>query len=126
MNLRDTLFWSRELAARTQIVQVDIDPTMLGRDYPVPHTVVGDCQQTLAQLRGFADGPLHGGAATDVRHAFRGRTVREPHVHEISGRESHTRAKCRRRSIRSARRARAGCCRIQRPATRTARTCAGA
>jgi acetolactate synthase-1/2/3 large subunit len=58
MNLRDTLFWSRELAARTQIVQVDIDPTMLGRDYPVPHTVVGDCQQALGQLCRFADGPL--------------------------------------------------------------------
>jgi acetolactate synthase-1/2/3 large subunit len=58
MNLRDTLFWSRELAERTQIVQVDIDPTMLGRDYPVPHTVVGDCRQTLEQLCGFADGPL--------------------------------------------------------------------
>lgn len=58
MNLRDTLFWSRELAARTQVIQVDIDPTMLGRDYPVPHTVVGDCQQTLEQLCRFADGPL--------------------------------------------------------------------
>jgi acetolactate synthase-1/2/3 large subunit len=58
MNLRDTLFWSRELAAKTQIVQVDIDPTMLGRDYPVPHTIVGDCQQTLAQLCRFAEGPL--------------------------------------------------------------------
>jgi acetolactate synthase-1/2/3 large subunit len=58
MNLRDTLFWSRELAARTQIIQLDIDPTMLGRDYPVPHTIVGDCQQTLLQLTGFASGPL--------------------------------------------------------------------
>jgi acetolactate synthase-1/2/3 large subunit len=57
MNLRDTLFWSRELAGRTQIIQVDIDPTMLGRDYPVPHTIVGDCQQTLEQLCSFADGP---------------------------------------------------------------------
>ncbi len=58
MNLRDTLYWSRELAARTQIIQVDIDPTMLGRDYPVPHTVVGDCQQTLEQLCCYAEGPL--------------------------------------------------------------------
>ena len=58
MNLRDTLYWSRELAARTQILQVDIDPTMLGRDYPVQHTVVGDCQQTLEQLCGYAEGPL--------------------------------------------------------------------
>jgi acetolactate synthase-1/2/3 large subunit len=58
MNLRDTLFWSRALAARTQIIQVDIDPTMLGRDYPVPYTIVGDCQQTLKQLCRFADGLL--------------------------------------------------------------------
>jgi len=58
MNLRDTLFWSRELAERTQVVQVDIDPTMLGRDYPVPHTVVGDCRQTLECLGHYADGPL--------------------------------------------------------------------
>jgi acetolactate synthase-1/2/3 large subunit len=58
MNLRDTLFWSRELAARTQIIQVDIDSTMLGRDYPVPHTIVGDCRETLNQLCGFEDGPL--------------------------------------------------------------------
>jgi acetolactate synthase-1/2/3 large subunit len=58
MNLRDTLFWSRELAARTQIIQVDIDPTMLGRDYPVPYTVVGDCQETLRQLCSHAWDPL--------------------------------------------------------------------
>jgi acetolactate synthase-1/2/3 large subunit len=58
MNLRDTLYWSRELAVRTQIIQVDIDPTMLGRDYPVPHTFVGDCQQTLELLCGYAEGPL--------------------------------------------------------------------
>lgn len=58
MNLRDTLFWSRELATRTQIVQIDIDPTMLGRDYPVPHTIVGDCRQTLEQLCKFANEEL--------------------------------------------------------------------
>jgi acetolactate synthase-1/2/3 large subunit len=58
MNLRDTLFWSRELASRTQIIQIDIDPTMLGRDYPVPHTIVGDCRTALQQLCDFADGPL--------------------------------------------------------------------
>jgi acetolactate synthase I/II/III large subunit len=58
MNLRDTLFWSRELAARTQIIQIDIDATMLGRDYPVPHTIVGDCRQTLEQLCNFGDGVL--------------------------------------------------------------------
>jgi acetolactate synthase I/II/III large subunit len=58
MNLRDTLFWSRELSSRTQVIQIDIDPTMLGRDYPVPHTIVGDCRQTLEQLCNFADSVL--------------------------------------------------------------------
>ena len=58
MNLRDTLFWSRELSARTQIIQIDIDPTMLGRDYPVPYTIVGDCRQTLQQLCNFGEGVL--------------------------------------------------------------------
>jgi len=58
MNLRDTLFWSRQLATRTQIIQIDIDPTMLGHDYPVPHTIVSDCRQTLQQLCKFADEEL--------------------------------------------------------------------
>jgi acetolactate synthase-1/2/3 large subunit len=37
---------------------------MLGRDYPVPHQVVGDCREALRLLRGFADGPLRRLAAT--------------------------------------------------------------
>src|SRR5262249_58767364 len=64
MNLRDTLYWSRELSERRQLVQIDIDPAMLGRDYPVAHRVVGDCAAALRQLRSFADGPLRQLAAT--------------------------------------------------------------
>lgn len=58
LNLRDTLFWSRELSGRKQVVQIDLDPGMLGRDYPVANRVVGDCREALRLLRGFADGPL--------------------------------------------------------------------
>jgi acetolactate synthase-1/2/3 large subunit len=58
LNVRDTLYWSRELGAGRQIVQIDVDPTMLGRDYPVQHTVVGDCREALGLLRTLADGAL--------------------------------------------------------------------
>lgn len=58
LNLRDTLYWSRELGDRRQVVQVDIDYTMLGRDYPISHRVVGDCRESLRLLRSLADGPL--------------------------------------------------------------------
>jgi acetolactate synthase-1/2/3 large subunit len=58
MNLRDTLYWSRELGGRRQVVQLDTDPTALGRDYPVRHRVVGDCREALRLLRGLAEGPL--------------------------------------------------------------------
>ena len=64
LNVRDTLYWSRELGGRRQVVQIDIDPTMLGRDYPVQHRVIGDCGEALRLLRGFAEGPLRGLAAT--------------------------------------------------------------
>jgi acetolactate synthase-1/2/3 large subunit len=64
MNLRDTLYWSRELTGRRQIIQVDIDPGMLGRDYPVSHCAVGDCAAAIALLNSWADGPLKQLAAT--------------------------------------------------------------
>jgi len=64
MNLRDTLYWSRELGARRQVVQIDSDATMLGRDFPVQHTVVGDCQAALRHLLGLAGGPLQRLAAS--------------------------------------------------------------
>jgi acetolactate synthase-1/2/3 large subunit len=64
MNLRDTLYWSRELTGRRKVVQIDIDPNMLGRDYPVQNTVTGDCRAALQLLFGFADGPLRTLAAS--------------------------------------------------------------
>jgi acetolactate synthase-1/2/3 large subunit len=60
MNVRDTLYWSRELGRRRRVVQIDVDSTMLGRDYPVQEGVIGDCREALRLLRGFANGPLAG------------------------------------------------------------------
>lgn len=64
LNLRDTLYWSREFGDRRQVVQVDSDSTMLGRDYPVSQIVVGDCRESLRLLRSLADGPLRPLAAS--------------------------------------------------------------
>lgn len=58
LNLRDTLYWSRELSDRRQVVQIDLDSTMLGRDYPISHRILGDCRESLRVLRSLADGPL--------------------------------------------------------------------
>ena len=64
MNLRDTLYWSREMGRHRRIVQIDVDSAMLGRDYPVQDRVVGDCREALRLLTSFADGPLARLAAT--------------------------------------------------------------
>jgi acetolactate synthase-1/2/3 large subunit len=64
LNLRDTLGWCRELGGRACIVQVDSDPAMLGRNYPVRMGVAGDCREALRALRAMADGPLRPLAAT--------------------------------------------------------------
>jgi acetolactate synthase-1/2/3 large subunit len=64
LNLRDTLGWSRELGARARIVQVDSDPAMLGRNYPICHGVAGDCREALRTLREMAGGLLRPMAAT--------------------------------------------------------------
>jgi acetolactate synthase-1/2/3 large subunit len=64
LNLRDTLGWSRELGGQTRIVQVDSDPAMLGRNYPVTYGVAGDCREALRALRGMAGNVLRPLAAT--------------------------------------------------------------
>ena len=70
MNLRDTLYWSRELTGRRKVVQIDIAAMTLGRDYPIHRGVIGDCREALRLLLSYAGGPLQSLAASA--------TVRKP------------------------------------------------
>jgi acetolactate synthase-1/2/3 large subunit len=44
--------WDPRLQPRTCLIQIDIDPTELGKNYPVGIGVVGDARLALAQLHG--------------------------------------------------------------------------
>lgn len=54
LNQRDTMVWSSQLRPPGGLVQVDLDPTVFGRNYPVDHTVVSDVRTLLAALRADA------------------------------------------------------------------------
>ncbi len=47
LNARDTLCWSKELQRGKTLVQIDLDNTMLHRNYPVTYAVQSDCTATL-------------------------------------------------------------------------------
>jgi acetolactate synthase-1/2/3 large subunit len=50
MNQRDTMVWSEHLRPRRAIAQVDLDPAVFGRNYPVDTTVVGDVREVVRAL----------------------------------------------------------------------------
>jgi len=53
LSQRDTLFWDRRMLPSRALVQVDIDPQVIGRTWPVDVPVVGDCGRTLQVLMSY-------------------------------------------------------------------------
>lgn len=50
LNQRDTMVWSEHLRPRDVIVQVDLDPSVFGRNYPVDVTVLSDVRELVRAL----------------------------------------------------------------------------
>lgn len=50
LNQRDTMYWNEALRATRGIVQVDVDPTAIAKNYPVDMAVVGDCGKAIQTL----------------------------------------------------------------------------
>jgi acetolactate synthase-1/2/3 large subunit len=53
LSQRDTLFWDRRMLPSRALVQVDIDPRVIGRTWPADVPVVGDCGRTLQVLMSY-------------------------------------------------------------------------
>jgi acetolactate synthase-1/2/3 large subunit len=53
LSQRDTLFWDRRMLPSRALVQVDINPQVIGRTWPVDVPVVGDCGRTLQVLMSY-------------------------------------------------------------------------
>jgi acetolactate synthase-1/2/3 large subunit len=50
LSQRDTLFWDRRMLPTRALVQVDIDPQVIGRTWPAQVPVAGDCGEVLRLL----------------------------------------------------------------------------
>lgn len=50
LSQRDTLFWDRKMLPSRALVQVDINPQVLGRTWPADVGIVGDCGRVLQVL----------------------------------------------------------------------------
>jgi acetolactate synthase-1/2/3 large subunit len=53
LSQRDTLFWDRRMLPSRALVQVDIDPQVIGRTWPVDVPVVGDCGRALQVVMSY-------------------------------------------------------------------------
>lgn len=61
---RDTMKWSPKFQPSKALVQVDVDPTMIGRNFPASHPIIGDVRETLkAWLRKKPSKPVRDLAA---------------------------------------------------------------
>ena len=47
---RDTMYWNPKMLPTRALVQVDIDPTVIGRAWPVGLPLAGDCKEVLSRL----------------------------------------------------------------------------
>jgi acetolactate synthase-1/2/3 large subunit len=47
LSQRDTLFWDKKMLPSRALVQVDVDPQVLGRTWPAQVPIVGDCGRML-------------------------------------------------------------------------------
>lgn len=59
LSQRDTLFWDRRMLPTRALVQVDLDPQVIGRTWPAQVPVAGDCGEALRLLT-QADTPAAG------------------------------------------------------------------
>ena len=50
LNQRDTMFWNARLEPRQNLIQVDIDPAVFDRNYPVDVAIVSDVRAILRYL----------------------------------------------------------------------------
>jgi acetolactate synthase I/II/III large subunit len=73
MNQRDTMVWSEHLRPRRAIAQVDLDPAVFGRNYPVDVTIVSDVGALVRALAADASA----GAALEATRADRDAWVAE-------------------------------------------------
>ncbi|MFO1463523.1 MAG: thiamine pyrophosphate-binding protein [bacterium] len=84
LNQRDTMFWEKRFRPQHLLVQVDIDSTVIGKNYAVDVAVTGDCQSFL---QGLAKGPkdfletLAGGRAAR-REWLQGIRAKGPRLYE--------------------------------------------
>ena len=53
LSQRDTLFWDRRMLPSRGLIQVDIDPQVIGRTWPADVPVVGDCARVLQVLMSY-------------------------------------------------------------------------
>ena len=44
---RDTMKWSPTFQPSKALIQVDVDPTIIGRNFPTSHPIIGDVRETL-------------------------------------------------------------------------------
>ena len=86
LNQRDTMFWSPDLPAVS--IQVDIDPTEFGRDYPVAASVTGDAREFVRWL--LADDAARAALAASraARDAWVARIRQFPRLYDAANRYS--------------------------------------
>jgi acetolactate synthase-1/2/3 large subunit len=53
LSQRDTLFWDRKMLPSQALVQVDLDPQVIGRTFPVDVPIVGDCGRVLQVVMSY-------------------------------------------------------------------------
>jgi acetolactate synthase-1/2/3 large subunit len=73
LSQRDTLFWDRRMLPSLALVQVDLDPQVIGRTWPAQVPLAGDCGEVLRLLL-QADTPAAGvlEASSGQRRAWLG------------------------------------------------------
>ncbi|MCE9625353.1 MAG: thiamine pyrophosphate-binding protein [Deltaproteobacteria bacterium] len=53
LNQRDTLFWEKRFRPKRVLAQVDLDPSVIGKNYAVDAAITGDCFSFLKKLSGL-------------------------------------------------------------------------
>jgi acetolactate synthase I/II/III large subunit len=53
LSQRDTLFWDRKMLPSRALLQVDLDPQVIGRTFPADVPIVGDCGRTLQVVMSY-------------------------------------------------------------------------